>query len=126
MGNLSRAFDELKMVVLRLDRTYSGKCDFAKPEGVKNFIFSLRCLHQYGLSWYGVECSSWIWIGRSGTHRSEANPEGRSGNAKGAEANRVRDRVVFLMLLLTFSGRKYVVEQPSSSLLNASQAFFRP
>ena len=123
MGNLSCAFDELGMVALRLDRKYSSKLDFAKSEGVLNFMLSLRLLHHFGLAWFGVECSSWVWVGRSGTHRCEGNPEGRVGNKKVDEANRVRDCICFLMILLTVSGRKYIVEQPTSSLLNVSEAF---
>ena len=123
MRNLSHAFTELGMVALSLDRKYTSKLDFATSEGVLNFLLSLRSLHRFGLAWFGVECSSWVWVGRSGTHRCEANPEGRRGNKKVDEANRVRDCMCFLMILLTESGRKYVVEQPTSSLLNVSEAF---
>ena len=61
MGSLSCAFDELGMVALRLDRKYSSKLDFAKSEGVLNFMLSLRLLHRFGLA-----CSAWnapAWCG---------------------------------------------------------------
>ena len=123
MGNLSKGFQKLNMDALRLDRKYSSTCDFSKPQGVRNYIVALRSLDRRGVAWYGVECSSWVWVSRSGTHRSAENPEGNEENAKVREANLVRDGIVFLMLLLAESYRLFVVEQPCSSLLNASAPF---
>ena len=62
-------------------------------------------------------------MSRSGTHRSQEMPEGNLQNAKVVEANRVRDGVVFLMILLAASDRRYLVGQPLSSLVSSSHAF---
>ena len=48
---------------------------------------------------------------------------GDESKAKVAEANTVRDRAVFLLLVLWYSGRKFVVEQPISSLINRTEPF---
>ena len=123
MGNLSKGFQRCQLEACRLDRKYSASCDFAQPKGIRNFIVCLRPLHGKGVAWYGVECSSWVWMSRSGTHRSSEFPEGDEKNLKVREANEVRDCIVFLMLLLHFTGRCFVIEQPCSSLLNASVPF---
>ena len=123
MGNLSRSFQEENMPSLRLDRKYSSTCDLAVAEGTRNFVVATRLLEALGLEWLGVECSNWVFMSRSSTGRTASSPEGDESLAKVKEANDVRDKACFLLLCLFFSHRHFALEQPQSSMINATDSF---
>ena len=79
MGKLSCGFAALGMKSLRLDKKFSHQCDLAIPIGTKNTMLAQRMVHPKGLSWFGVECSSWVWLSRSSALRGDS-PERAMGH----------------------------------------------
>ena len=60
-------------------------------------------------------CSTWIFLSRGSTRRSEADPAGKSASSD--KANILVMRMCYLIVLACSHGVRVVVEQPSSSLL---------
>lgn len=75
-----------------------------------------------GVVWFGVVCSSWVWISRSSTQRSEVRPMGRD-SANNANANAMVSRVMLLLRIANARAIMTVLEQPTSSLMPSHPRF---
>lgn len=67
-------------------------------------------------------CSSWVWMCRHTTGRSELNVMGR-GSATTLNANIMVSRVVLLFRLAVARGAAAIIEQPVSSLMYLHDRF---
>ena len=84
---------------------------------VAGIVLVLRLRSNRALQVFGTVCSSWIWIVRSVTHRSAAEPLGDRGHAFTEHGNVMVARVAILMLIGWSKGALLLLEQPSSSLM---------
>jgi len=75
-----------------------------------------------GCLWAAPECSSWVWISRSGSGRSKDKATGNAKLSRIDEANIMVSRLTNLLLLAWSRGAHIFVEQPVSSVMN----FFSP
>ena len=76
-------------------------------------------------AWFGVPCSTFVFMSRSHTKRSCRFPK---GNCKGQEvrrANLIVDRVAFLIKILSLRKVYWIMEQPLNSLLWVMPAIAR-
>ena len=62
-------------------------------------------------------CSSWTWINRATSRRSEAYPHGLDPREDVCAANKMVSRVVMLVRLAHALGALWIFEQPANSLL---------
>ena len=58
------------------DKTLNNENDILTTVGLAMLVVAIMSLKPKSVCWFGVPCSSWVWISRSGTGRSAARPEG--------------------------------------------------
>jgi hypothetical protein len=108
--------------VATFDRRDGGESqDINRPLG---FVHALRLalsLQPGALSWWGFECSNFVWLSRSKTRRSRAQPRGNGHNRNVFAANVMVSRVALLMCVLTARCCHWGLEQPDTSI-----ALFHP
>ena len=70
-----------------------------------------------GVVWFGVPCSTFVWMSRGHTKRSRQNPLGDLARVDVRRANRIARIVVVICQVLAKRGVFSVMEQPAGSLL---------
>ena len=85
--------------------------------GLLFLIQNLLTIVSGGCVWFGIPCSTWVWIARGHTHRTTANINGNTQRQDVCQANRMVDIIAELLELLVLRGVFYIIEQPSTSLV---------
>jgi len=81
------------------------------------FAMALMCkLRRGGLAWFGIVCSTWVFMSRASTGRHYSAPLGNLSEVV-ASANKMASRVVMLFWVAAAFGCLAILEQPASSLL---------
>ena len=70
-----------------------------------------------GMAWFGVPCSTFVWISRGHTKRSRATPLGDELRSDVRNANRIVRRVLVILNILVRRSVFFIIEQPAGSLL---------
>ena len=70
-----------------------------------------------GVVWFGVPCSTFVWIARGHTRRCRDNPLGDVARTDVRRANRIASTVAMLRRVLSRRGVFFVMEQPAGSIL---------
>ncbi len=91
--------------------------DACSPEG-GTVYFNIVSL----ILWFGIVCSSWVWMCRSGTHRSHVNILGAATDTV-QNANAMVSRVIMLFQLAVALGHAVFLEQPITSLMELHNRF---
>ncbi len=90
------------------------------------FLVALRLMLQLsdssGLAWFATVCSTWVWMSRSSTGRSETNVMGNRNSQAVMKANIMTTRCALLILLACAKSSAWVLEQPSTSLMTRHPA----
>ena len=119
-GELSASVGEAGLRVQKIDRAYSWTHEILFPTGFRRRCVAMRFLCDDGLTWTAPECGSWLWLTRTISKRTNANPMGDNRVSMVAEANDVSIRVAFMMLLAHVSSTCYVMEKPHASMIHLS------
>ena len=85
--------------------------------GLLFLVQNLLTVMSGGCVWFGIPCSTWVWIARGHTHRTKANINGNTDRQDVCQANRMVGIIAMLLDLLVLRGVFYVIEQPSTSLV---------
>jgi hypothetical protein len=85
--------------------------------GLLFLIQNLLTIVRGGCVWFGIPCSTWVWIARGHTERTKKNINGNTHREDVCQANRMVDIIAMLLDLLVLRGVFYVIEQPSTSLV---------
>eukprot|EP00969_Alexandrium_andersonii_P125266 5537792-Alexandrium_andersonii.AAC.1 len=100
-GNLSAGFRQLSYSAASFDlKSDANLQNLMTSDGMMvalSLALMLRPL--VGFGHFGTVCSTWIWLSRSSTGRSESNPLG-NGSVTTTYANEMVSRSAMLMLLL--------------------------
>ena len=92
--------------------------DFISLEGMLTaFLWLCRCVHNAGHH-FATVCSTWIWLSRSSTLRSDAQPLGLVPRSE--TVNQANEQVSLMALyiwIIHAAGGSWVLEQPASSLM---------
>ena len=81
------------------------------------FAVALVCrVRSGGFVWFGIVCSTWVFMSRSSTGRDLNHPLGRATSLVTA-ANVMTSRVLLLFWLAAARGCFVILEQPSTSLM---------
>lgn len=70
-----------------------------------------------GLIWFGIVCSSWVWMSRGSTGRDEINVLGSASSPAAVSGNLMVSRVMALYWVAIARGHMVVLEQPASSIM---------
>ncbi len=79
-------------------------------------VIAARC-KQRAVWFFGPPCCSWVWFSRKVTKRSSTNIFGDTENMLVAEGNDIAGMLAELLWFLRGLDLKFVIEQPTSSLL---------
>lgn len=100
-----------------LDVAHHSRMDILKGIG---FIITLQLVRRvvtHGTVWFGIPCSSWVFMSRGSTHRSWWRSEGNTTYENVRRQNKIARRMCYLLQYCFMRGINYVVENPVSSLL---------
>ena len=100
------------------DLDIGGPChNILTGSGLLFLIQNLLTIMCGGCVWFGIPCSTWVWIARGHTQRTKANINGNTHRQDVCQSNRMVDIIAMLLDLLVLRGVFYVIEQPSTSLV---------
>ena len=97
--------------------------DFCANSGFALAINSVTRLLPGSIAPLGPVCSSWIFLSRSCSGRSVLFPIGWESRAWVRSANVMNARVALLVMLISFYGCTFVLEQPVSSLFTSTPSW---
>ena len=97
--------------------------DILTDHGLLNAIILVLSCHPGGLVWWGIVCSSWIWMSRGTTLRHMWDPHGDTSKTCVANGNTMLARVVLLVMVAHALGVGNILEQPSSTLMRYHHRF---
>ena len=124
-GAISRSCIEQGLRVKSFDKKYLRAHNLHSPRGLRLWLLTVSYLRSGGTMWMAPTCASWVWISRSRTRRSAANPLGVATVPAVQDGNASVSRVIILAVLRERVGVKTVIEQPLSSLMDKVPAFTR-
>jgi hypothetical protein len=100
------------------DLDIGGRChNILTASGLLFLIQNLLTVMSGGCVWFGIPCSTWVWIARGHTHRTKANVNGNTQRQDVCQANHMVGIIAMLLDLLVLRGVFYIIEQPSTSLV---------
>ena len=120
-ARIARWSELLGLTTAAIDRDHSSHLDLCSDEGLATAICTLLRVREGGLCFMGPQCSSWIWLSRSTTRRSAADPDGDLSLPTVREGNHLNKVVALLVTIAGLAGISWVIEQPSSSLFFHTQ-----
>ena len=94
-----------------------GRHGFLSDHGMTTAFFYSLSMKTHGLQHWATVCSSWVWIAWSQCGRSQALPMGSTAPSTVA-ANTMVSRMCLISLLLLSRCVAFVLEQPSSSIMD--------
>ena len=98
-------------------------CDMLSAEGFLHALMLIRRLKPSSLVHLAPVCSSWVWVNRGTSKRSREHPLGDTSLAYICQANQMVSRVIMICLVATARGHTFVIEQPSSSVMDSHPKF---
>ena len=99
------------------DKRYDPDEDLCASKGFETAMSIVLRLRPHGHLWAAPVCSSWGFIGRSATGRSQGNAGGNRYNLKTKLANRMVVLLAHLILLAYVRNVHIWLEQPLSSIM---------
>ena len=117
-GTIYNAFEEHGCKAAKLDKSYGSdpQYDFTSPEGLVCLIFYILCLRLRGLNFHAIVCSTWVWMSRSSTGRTNSRPSGNESEVVRL-ANLMVTRACLMIRLAASKFCRWAIEQPATSTL---------
>ncbi|CAK8999286.1 Putative rhamnose biosynthetic enzyme 1 [Durusdinium trenchii] len=97
--------------------------DILTDAGFANAVYYTLRTRVGGASLHAPVCSTWVFMSRGSTLRSKSQPLGRPDSLKVQEGNVMTARVMVLCVLAAATASWWVVEQPSSSIMEYHPTF---
>ena len=91
--------------------------DVCEKLGFQNAVDALRQTFDWGSVWAAPECAPWVFISRSGTHRTKTRPCGDTTKKRVWKANVQVLHVVTLLATAWLLGLNVFCEHPMTSLI---------
>ena len=115
-ARIARWAELLSLKAVTLDMSYSAHLNFLDDMGLALAVIGVLRIREGGLCFLGPQCSSWVWLCRSITCRSAANPYGDESVECVAEGNRLNQICGLLITICFMCNVQWCIEQPGSSL----------
>lgn len=117
-GALTTACSQLGLRVSWYDWTLdSVKMNLLTNSGMAAAIQMALSIVIAGTAWFGVPCSTFVFMSRGHTKRSRRKPKGNVKRKDVHQANLIVERVSFLIKILAMRKVYWIMEQPLNSLL---------
>ena len=107
------------------DKRYSHTHNCNTASGFRRWIVTLLCTMPKSSQWFGLDCTSWLWLTRHVTKRKRTSIWGDVSVRCVQEANEQIVKVVLLGMLGILIDVGSVFEQPLSSIAPAVPCFSR-
>lgn len=91
--------------------------DLLSPPGFAYALHAACRVREGGLAMLAPVCSSWVWMCMASSKRTRARPMGDLRLPWVRDANRMVSRVVLILYILSARRVLWILEQPSSSML---------
>ena len=125
-GNLTTACSQQGLRVRWFDCTLDpSKMNLLTDAGFAAAIRLALSMMIGATAWFGVPCSTFVFMSRSHTKRSRTLPKGNCKRKDVRRANLIVDRVAFLIKILSLRKVYWIMEQPLNSLLWVMPAIAR-
>ena len=121
---IARGFTLAGMVAAAYDVELDSRMDLLTPMGLVLAVQLIRRIKPLtGFIWLGPPCSTWVFMSRGSTGRAPSCPEG-DGRCWSAELQNVLvSRLAALLIYAASLGIPFVVEQPSTSIMELHPCF---
>lgn len=117
-GALTTACSQMGLQVGWYDWTLdSQKMNLLTKSGMAASILLALSIVVGGTAWFGVPCSTFVFMSRGHTKRSRKKPKGNVKRTDVRQANVIVERVCFLIKILAMRKVYWIIEQPLNSLL---------
>ena len=117
-GNLTTACSQQGLHVDWFDWNLdSWNMNLLTDAGMARAILVALSIVVGGTAWFGVPCSTFVFMSRGHTRRSRRRPCGNTKRKDVQQANRIVGRVAFLIRILAMRKVYWILEQPLNSLL---------
>ena len=101
----------------------AGNMDILSSAGYANALFQICNLKPGSGCLSAPVCSSWVFMSRGSTLRTRGRPLGRDNSECVEQGNTMTARVLILMVLAAAKGCFWLLEQPSSSIMELHPIF---
>ena len=119
-GGWSQAMKSKGYVGSSFDKSTRHKSeDFSTFPGFLHVCRQIIRLRRSGHCWVGFPCSTFVYMSRSHTQRSMANPLGCTRRRDVRDANKMARHIVYVFFLCACIGVHCILEQPLSSIFTA-------
>ena len=116
-GGLVAEVDRRGLRCSWFDLVVDDRHNLLTPKGFAMAIEMAMAIVPNGMAWFGVPCSTFVWISRGHTKRSRATPLGDELRSDVRNANRIVRRVLVILNILVRRSVFFIIEQPAGSLL---------
>ena len=103
---------------------WTDSMNFNDVFGFINAIMLTLRLRPRALQWFATVCSTWVWVSRGTTWRSQDAPEGpktlRHRTSRVKEANMQVSRMMLLACVAASRRSRWALEQPATSLMTST------
>lgn len=116
-GHLSLALCRAGFTGHSFDIEASPSQDILSDSGFALLLLWILDIVEGGLAWFGIVCSSWVFMSRGHTKRSRLRPWGDRNRQDIRDANRMCWRTALAIELCILRGVYWIIEQPSTSVI---------
>ncbi|CAK9002504.1 unnamed protein product [Durusdinium trenchii] len=104
---------------------WGSEMDLATNAGFSNAVYKACTLREGGAALVAPVCSSWVFMSRGSTKRSDSCPMGDLNSPAVRLGNLLTARTIVILMILAAQGVWFALEQPSSSLMEKHVLFQR-
>ena len=118
-GEITKAADRLGLASIGYDKTYSSTAinDINSKMGFARAMSLTLRVRRHGSIWRAPVCSSWVWISRSGSDRTQQHAGGNTKIPRIRSGNTMVVRLVLIMLVAWCRGCHLFMENPASTII---------
>ena len=116
-GKITDNVNEKVGPAMGYDKAYTEDMDILTHQGFALLLKLALRVQSGGTTWFGILCSSWIWLSRSVSKRSRSNPAGDCSRPFVAEANEMVRRCVAIATILYLRFVNLCFEHPPTTVM---------
>ena len=124
VASIKRAFEDRGSAFETFDKNAGKHENINVDQGFITAVDKgLRTTASDPFAFFAPKCSSWVWVNRGSSKRSPWEPLGDTSKKWVRRANLMVWRTLLLVMFIICKGGRYMLEQPSSSIMDEHPAF---
>ena len=105
------------------DDVPGGRFDINSDAGFATALHMVLRCKPGSINVFAPVCSTWVWVNRGTSARTEWDPLGDVNKPQVVAANKMVARCVILLMIVAARGGLWILEQPASSILSRHPSF---